>query len=265
MKKIMSISIVVLLSINIFQIYSCNEKNKTSDKPIRSRIGGYPPQAVTGIWSILEGDHSDYTPIDTLDGLIEDSLAIKMSELYASNLNKSKITVGRGLKTDDTRSVWFSLSTLKAFIDEIDRSIPVSDKRPKLGIRVYFGIYPALKEYKNYQSLTDLNPIMTQSRQSVFFVPCYMDSTDHTKYIDFNYNYVGNPDYPTPYSKLLDSGIKTKSASLVPGFNKRDFIYQASPTNPPSVMYKDGESIENHGGMVPPPAGSGTFPTPSGN
>lgn len=207
---------------------------------------------------------------DTVDGLIGGDLAVVMSQAFRDDEKKSMMgKVGADKKPlEDTRSVLFNLETIKSFIREIENAIPAK-VRPKLGLRIYFAKYPELTQVRRYPALNDLDSSVVSNRVTIFMVPAYRkDSTSN--YIDFNFNYLGdNKHQPTPYYKLLrDSGIQLKPGVLG-GFNKRMDMYYATDHMPTSALdvsmaargTEEAGSL-NHGGMAPPPAKSGTFPTP---
>lgn len=244
MKKLLIATNIILLGVVGYQAYKAN---------------WYRPE-VPEPGSIKEVfDNSDIPLTDNLDGLINDSLAWAMSDAFKNNVNKSRISINN-LIVDDTRSILFNLATLKSFISTIDTTMPRGERRPKLGIRVYFGVYPAEQDLNKYRSLDNFNSSIAL-RQSVFFVACYRKEGTIDEYIDYNFNYPGSDPYqPIPYWKLKDSFPGFKPAILGGGANMRDFLIR-TPDGGWQIL--SGEGIQNHGGMAPPPAGTGSFPTPA--
>ena len=191
-----------------------------------------------------------------LPGLINSLVAETMSADYKADAGKSTVKDSTGKKQTDALSIWFDLETVKKFIDKIDKSIPKSATRPLLGIRMYYAKYPSV------YGLTQKTGLQTLSKQvayrhTLFMVPTYYDKQANLN-VDFNFDLVGNPAHPTPYFKLLHTGLGEAPPSIL-GLSNDQFIYKQKAARVKS--FEDG--IQNHGGLMPPPAGQGTFPTPA--
>lgn len=185
-----------------------------------------------------------------LYGLLEDDLAVRMSEAYRDDQRKSKITGSNGEL--DARSIWFDLETIKLFIAKIEASVAGAKNcdSMKLGIRMYYAKYPEGEEFNRYsEQLSQLGRGIA-GKHTIFMTPTYWDNDEN---IDFNFEEVGkNPCKPIPYSKLLRMNNRSNKAGLFVG-RKRPAPIDPTTGQIPNTV--------NHGGLMPPPAGSGTFPT----
>jgi hypothetical protein len=60
--------------------------------------------------------------------------------------------------TEDARSIWFDLKTLKKYLYHIEnesRKVDSTIKEDKLGIRIYYGVYPNKEEIKKFPDIFD--------------------------------------------------------------------------------------------------------------
>jgi hypothetical protein len=236
MNKILIVTNVLLLTTVGVLAFKINRGDFSSGNPGYTETFKSPPPLV-----------------DSLDGLLNDSLAVIMSHLYADDVNKSKMGGRLGKTVDDTRSVWFSLATLESFIYSIKHAFPDSNKMPKLGVRVFFAKYP--DKMSDYESLLGLDSTIA-NHQTVFFVPNYLNDTTQ-RYEDFNFYELGdNPYQPIPYYKLLQDPSRHPRPVILSGHNKN-----AAPVMIHGIYVMHLiEGIQNHGGLTPPPAGEGSFP-----
>ena len=157
-------------------------------------------------------------------------LAVQMIRNYrmyhwtAINANCQSIDRGNPAVVD-ARSVWFSLTTLKKFINTIETQSCGSTCPPQLGIRIYYAEYP------NVASLpSDIDPLCA-GKHTVLMVPTYHDVPGN-KDVDFD---------PQKWDKT------TCTVSSV---------FDTATT-----MCALGADIaaQNHGGLTPPPDPCGVY------
>jgi len=240
MKKVLIATNIILSTIIFF--FACNPGKPAAEvKPVKT----------VGILVKSQGKDTK--------GLIQDSLAIIMSHLYQSDVSKSNVR-GSG-NAPDTRSIWFSLETLKSFIGNIQTaSNDNKDFSMALGVRIYYAEYPQKFDTKKYEELADLNKNVA-GKHTIFFVPTFYD-TSSKKNIDFNYNHIGDKShYPPSYYYILTHPVDFPSIKgTVLGIDKSEYVYVGPTSNRYALTGE--EVIQNHGGMCPPPAGSScTFPS----
>jgi hypothetical protein len=236
MKKILIFTNIVLITIIV--VMSCNP---TPTPPKPEKIGGI----------FVKGQ--GLTP----KGIIDDSLAIIMSQLYKEDLKKSRMS--NDTSQYDTRSIWFSLATLESFINKIKSSVADKNFDMVLGTRIYFAKYPAQLNRKRYPELTDLRDDVT-GRHTIFFVPTFYD-TSMQEHVDFNYLNVGtdNAKYPKSFiESLRDPNYRPEFNGSILGHDKSVWVYTIDPQRQYSLV----DGIQNHGGMAPPPAKEASFPSP---
>lgn len=131
----------------------------------------------------------------------------------------------------DSRAVWFSLKRLKRFIYEIEhKTCNLSAANtcgvphmPELGIRIYFGEYPAATEWNNYPELRNW--------------PQYADEGTTTPAADEYANMHTLVLVPTYFNGSMNVDF---SPSTGCGFNCGDS----------SILVPE---LANHGDMIPPP------------
>jgi hypothetical protein len=189
-------------------------------------------------------------------GSIDALLAKRISENYASDPYKGYVyselsaslgnETARGSRILDSRSVWFDLRKLKSLISSIENSVCDNNcKTPlKLGVRIYFGKYPTVGSNSSEEDLRSL-PASYGNKHTVFFVATY-DGVNG-KHIDFDPMNVGSDRCtPTPFKQLLAD---------------QNRVFRVNSLSLRSLAFSDS-TVENHGGMCPPPAGSScTFPS----
>lgn len=211
----------------------------------------------------LNGDLVDFKK-DTLVGLLDATLAHQMSLDYANDLWKSKVNeipggsvppntarVAGNHYADDATAIWFDLETLKNYIARVENSVAGAPNPPKLGVRIYYAKYPKRLDSPSLRDLSD----SVISKHTVFLVPTYV-SADYLYPVDFNIEDVG-PDKSKPIPFFLSMEKPASVASIyAPGVT-------ALKLNDHNIYAKDDTSIQNHGGLSPPPD-PGVFPIPSG-
>jgi hypothetical protein len=179
-----------------------------------------------------------------------------MADAYYKDSSKSFIEFnGRNASyTEDAKSIWFSLETLKKFIWNIEKS-KCQGCNLTLGIRIYYAKYPDTNYMMN--KLAVVNP-QYSFHHTLFMVPTYF-KTEVNRNVDFDPRFPGkDPCKPTSLKERFEKDILTlDSAGVImfpTGQNGRSNFSRAAAglTDP---------TIQNHGDMAPPPRGTGTFPT----
>ena len=224
--KLLLLTYVVFLSASVF--FGCKYYKLKPDTP-----GIKQPQSCSTC-----GSNSDLK----FEG-IKASTAAAMSSNYKTN-QLANIT-SAGSVTNDARSVWFPLETIKRFIYEIEKttcSAGCNDKA--FGIRIYFAAYPQLQLMTQNPDLGGLDPAYAK-HHTLFMVPTYTDATSGGP-IDFDpWHMVGCK--ATPYSKIMKWSPTEKSLILVPSYYSQS--YQMNISN--STGTSTG-TVLNHGGLCPP-------------
>jgi hypothetical protein len=175
-------------------------------------------------------------------------------------MNQPLLQIAEG--NDDANRIWFSLENLKNFIWKVEQEVckhPCA--RPlKLGIRIYYGRYPA---DMNVPGLTDL-PDEYAQHHTLFMVPTYQDAVNDNIQWDFDPLHWGNSTcMPTPLVDLF----KNISPAGIPFGNQESMFFSIAEKQ--YCKNADGSisqwGIMNHGNMNPPPPpgnidGSGFIP-----
>ena len=173
-----------------------------------------------------------------LKGLILQPVARRMAELYANDLGK-KYVWDKEVRTDsfDAKSIWFDLKRLKSFIGYIEASLCADSclSTDHYGIRIYYAKYPDTTEMKNYRDLDDV-PREYANHHTVFMVPTYWDEQRKTN-IDF------------------DPMQRVNNCQLAPIDTTTKEIF-----GPYFKTEGSGSQQQNHGSLMPPPAGGGNYP-----
>lgn len=141
----------------------------------------------------------------------------------------------------DSRSVWFSLYKLKKFIKDIEDKTPLACRTDEfnLGIRIYFGDYPASQakwnSYSDYTTEHQL-PVEYKGLHSVVMVPTLWNSNDSFHY-DFDPRRF-NKDFictPIPMSVVMDNLITQKKNNT--GTAQRAALLPFVDTIPQKMAY----------------------------
>lgn len=166
-------------------------------------------------------------------------LALTMVKNYTDNhlkvindslsLAQLRTSVDGTLSPSDSRSVWFSLEDLKAFIKQIEKGVDTvtSGATGDLGIRIYFAQYPEISSplwNSNDLSAELSSQIQYSGMETVILVPTYNDADGND--VDFD-----------PYIADIDGN----PSSL-------DVIF-----NSPSGVLPNKIGVMNHGNLMPPP------------
>lgn len=134
---------------------------------------------------------------------------------------------------EDSRSIWFSLDSLKRFIWEIETTICKNQCRPKnLGIRLYYARYPIInKANPNHTQLLALNPNY-QNMQTIFMIPTYEKNMGRT---------IANIDFDPRKFSLTNGCEYTQIEELPKGW--RPIVFTAIPNS--------NQLAKNHGTLCP--------------
>jgi hypothetical protein len=244
------------------------------------------------------GDHKSARLVDPDIILgIDPQLSRQMVADYRDNIwNNRKVD---GVLQKDSRSVWFSLEKLKAFIAEIENKVQADscNQEKALGIRFYFAAYPdsntiKQKGWKSYFTNHGL-PLAYQRLHTLVMVPTYYNDNDGHNY-DFDPRFrsaTGSCSYIpmkdvmnsllTPGVRLNIPGVQIFSESLVIPSTKSFMLmtdnrdtrrnkYGFKRAGTKLVMNGGGgngsnvtldESLNTNGGtLIPPPFGAQTPP-----
>ncbi len=262
MKKLLIGTNLILIAVIILLACNNSGEKKASgdirlgqDRSSLAKVKTRIPGVKTG-WdaAVMEKGISDADEL----GFISYEAADTMSKLY--NIDQEKSTfkqveqidgkIGILVTRQDARSIWFSLDILEEYIARIRNCQPKREGAyiPNMGIRIYYAKYPT--NFSRFPSLSTLRQV--NNMHTLFMVPTYRD-TLRNRDIDFNIAHIGSDSSrPTPYYKLPPEAKKTVS---ILGFNNPFIWADADKIKTLSAM--------NHGGLSPPPDGSGSFPTPS--
>ena len=126
--------------------------------------------------------YANYPPFNYLDVDMLHAMANKYKTTITSNVN-GKIMVSQFLqnKVEDSKSIWFSLDSIKRFIWEIETNMCKNQcitqvNKHELGIRLYYARYPlAYKRVSPFKQLLSLNPSY-QNLHTIFMVPTYNEN-----------------------------------------------------------------------------------------
>lgn len=249
MKKILFLLNILLSGIIIFQSCSSNgQKNsqKNQDFEINMVDDCRPRSLNINYDSVVD------------DGSLDAYLAHELSARYAEDGFKGYMYSNNGIVSranePDTRSVWFDLARLKNLVYTIEKSVCERNCQTplRLGVRIYFAKYKS----KTGANATDSGmrhiPENYANRTTVFMVGTY----DNAKgmHIDFDPMNVGsNKCVPISFKRLMDS-LKYKN----PGH--RINVSSLNTSNHAFWNTHDTTAM-NQGDLMPPPSGSGIFPT----
>jgi hypothetical protein len=173
-----------------------------------------------------------------LDSLVDNEIRFRtarsLSIQYRVDSGKKYIWKARQAQREnlDATSIWFGIDVLKKFIREIERKSCRMDCREKLGIRFYYARYPSLSELKDNPDFRDVDRRFAD-RHTIFMVPTFRDSA-RNKNLDF--------DLKVGHCRAVFDTAKDQSSLIF-------------------ALGGLGRRIENHGGVAPPPATEGLFPT----
>jgi hypothetical protein len=172
-------------------------------------------------------------------------LSYKAAQILAANYKQNHYqTINNGLNITDSRSVWFSLQTIKTFIYQIESSSCKnrcnSTVEDSLGVRFYFGEYPA-----NVAS----DPLFTgvpnnySGLHTLFMMPTYKDPV------------LGNVDFDPIYNAKFNKGNCSpqtlKNYVVTQKLNETSRLMQATSYMVTAAI-PDADGSQNHGPLCPP-------------
>ena len=229
MKKFLIATNLILLVLLIFQTCRCWKK----DPHQNGSNTGNPPHTFCEDSACF-----GYTGVEP-HGMIDFNTAKKMADDYANDKGK-KFVWDNEIKSDsaDAVNIWFDLKKVKTFIGLIESSLCKAgcNKSDSFGIRIYYAKYPDTTTMKESEYLAGV-PLEYAHHHTIFMVPTYWDGI---KNIDFDPTSTGSNCTFTPYSP----------SSAKPQLIFAPFIASGS----------SGVQGQNHGSIIPPPAGGGSFP-----
>jgi len=216
MKKILIASNFFLLLVIIAMIFYYNSKCCTT------------PVNLSGNQKITCADKlcKDYSSTD-FTGILQSRFAKIIADNYKADNSRNKIWMsGARTDKDDATSVWFSLTTLKKYLWEVEKKNCEQNCNDSLGIRIYFAKYPeATNEFWDQTGMIAVRDEYA-NHHTVFMVPTYYLDGIHYDYDAFR----GKCRVP----------LKSTIGSPVPVEN---------------ILFGDQQ---NHGSLIPPRAADGS-------
>ncbi len=179
-------------------------------------------------------------PEEHIPGLITYDAAKLLAEDYKNNPQKSKIFEGPKDRPDtlnDTKVIWYDIKRIKAYIDAIEKAAHKSGKDKRVGLHLYFGIYPDEETMRKTPSLKDVPPQFA-NRLTLFWVPTIWNGKENVDFNPFKSESFEDPIF------LKDSINIKSSAKRKSGGDDDD---------------DDDDGILNHGDLIPPPPDGGDF------
>lgn len=219
MKQFLIATNLILLAVAIFFCYKFFDiKNvKAEEKPILE----------TGKDKCSSKICHDYTGAEW-HGRITGSQAELLKRIYRSSAGKNVIWNGEARTgIEDSKAAWFPLDVIKRYIWQIEAENCSNNCSDSLGLKVYYGKYPAVTDPSWSQFGI---PDSYASHHTIFFVPTFWNGKEH---IDFD-----------PWA-----GCRKR-------INVKDSV--GLPPNPAILLIGTGDDeAQNHGGLIPPgiPAG----------
>jgi hypothetical protein len=141
----------------------------------------------------------------------------------------------------DSRSIWFSLDSLKRFIWEIESAICKNkcSIAKNLGIRLYYARYPMINNNNpNHRQLLLLNTTY-QKLHTIFMIPTY-ESISNNQVINIDFD-----------PRLFDSKRCTYKSIIEPPNGWRFLAFSPIPIT--------NQLAQNHGDLCPPVCGGTAF------
>jgi hypothetical protein len=178
------------------------------------------------------------------------SVAKMMATNYAT-INQPKLMIEGNIP--DSRSMWLSLETMKAFIWKIEQAIcnKGCTNNLNVGVRIYFGRYPLVTGMTATPDLSGL-PTNYQQHHTAFVVPTYQDPANPNVQWDFDpWHWGNNTCRPTSFRSWfgMNEGHNPfgTDKSLILTLSEQQF-FPSFNTN----------TIMNHGSLIPPDPSEGT-------
>lgn len=211
------------IALVFFGIYACKQKTASTEETD-------PCTAVHA---------RDYSG-QKAEGMITLAQAMEITQLYYKDYNKSHIGVdGKVTKDEDTKNIWYSLETLKKYIWAIEDTLCKQGCNLDslgLGLHFYMAKYPDAK-----QCVAMGVDSSYAHHQTLVITATYKDGKNN---VDFDPYYVGSQKCkPTPLKSYMAQAANKAEGMVMKGGGD------------------DGAGALNHGGLIPPPFGDGSFPT----
>ena len=167
------------------------------------------------------------------EGMISLAQAMEITQLFYDDYAKSHVNMdGKPTPREDTRNIWYSLETLKRYIWAMEDTLCKQGcnlDSMGLGLHFYFAKYPDAK--KTMAMGVDS---AYAHQQTLVISATYKDGGVN---VDFDPYHVGSqPCKPTPLKSRVPGSLSNGAGG-------------------------QEEGALNHGGMIPPPYGAGSFPT----
>lgn len=185
----------------------------------------------------------DYSQ-EKFDGLTSFA-AMNMAKNYQKVFTSANTQI---MDTTETKSVWFSLETIKKFVYQIERSTCglkcENTKKENLGIRLYFAKYPNQTDVAATDPAFSFlqNHPMYYGRKTLFMVPTYKVGLD-------------NYDFDPKWSSNFDvTSCKPKTITEIIATTKGDELRVNSPIARMMTVLvpEEPDGMRNRGGICPP-------------
>jgi hypothetical protein len=227
-------------------------KNSLSDGDAASggtlQTGGVTPTTNPTFTGLSCNTRWDYTNQNFAG--ISAGVAKMMSGNY-QQINQPKLMIEGGIP--DSKSMWLSLETMKAFIWKIEKAIcnKGCTNNLNLGVRIYFGRYPVAVGMAGTPDLSGL-PQTYQQHHTAFLVPTYQDPANASVQWDFDPWHWGSSNCtPTSYRTWFGNSEGRDpfglDKSLILTLSEQQF-FPSFNTN----------TVLNHGSLIPPDNEIGT-------
>ncbi len=197
----------------------------------------------------------DYTNVSRV-GKLSAGTAVQLASGFNERMKNVPLAKGK----QHTRSVLFTLETMKNFLWEIERQACTtlnSKEIPDLGVRIYFSVYPDEAPMRANPDL-HIPDKKYDNSMTVFMVPAYDDKGVY---------YDCDPGLPTK-SKLVKIKDVMPHNATAPGPRPDARLRSSAPRYPSILMLTSSNqwllkkpsggsgdtksSIQNHGSLVPP-------------
>jgi hypothetical protein len=163
------------------------------------------------------------------------SVARDMAKMYATN-QYTRYTMNGGVQ--DSKSVWFSLDSIKKFIYNIEKAMCSCSGEMKngLGVRIYFAAYP------------DANTLNTAPVSSYYSTVNQTFAEMHTLFMVPTYN-TNNTDFDFDPWNLGKGGCE-KPTTICERINSGDSAFLNG--NILGLSPQASRGVKNHGNLCPP-------------
>lgn len=218
-------------------------------------------------------------------GMISYNTARMLAENYFNSEGKRFIYNEAGKTAEeDARNIWFDLKILKNFIALIESQACKynCDTSRHLGIRIYYGKYPAADKFSQFADLSGL-PEKFANHHTLFMMPTYWDATAK-KHVDFDPLQVAANCNIQPFQKDLTPSNIGNTSQAASYTTERSFVKvkdttkqirePQKPQSPKTFYILGGQTYntsgtsgsstgeqQNHGDVAPPPSNSEIYPT----